>query len=118
MYYSLPLVGIDIQSHHTKALKIKFEEFIKEFSDKKTVDITASDIFRKARSDSISISDIEFAYQDLENFIDQEGLGNEQTLWGLVSSKSESKHEPHIFWCQIDVAILVLHFLERINYEN
>lgn len=118
MFYSLPLVGVDIQSHHTKALKMKFEEFIDEFSDKETVDITASDIFKNAKSESVSLSDIKSAYRDLVTFFDEEGISKEETLWELLNSDQNNEYTPHIFWCDINKAVLILHFYERINYEN
>jgi hypothetical protein len=118
MFYSLPLVGVDIQSYQTKPLKIKFEEFIEEFSDKEAIDIKASDIFKNAKSESVSLSDIKSAYRDLVTFCDEEGIAEEPGLLEILSPEYESKHVPHVFWCHIDIAILILHFFERINYEN
>lgn len=118
MFYSLPLVGVDIQSYQTKPLKMKFEECIEKFSDKETIDIKASDIFKNAKSESVSLSDIKSAYRDLVAFFDEEGIAKEQTLWELCTSDQNYKHTPHIFWYHIDIAVLILHFFERTNYEN
>lgn len=119
MFYSLPLVGVDIQSYDAKLLKTKFEDFIKNFSDKEAVDILASDAFRKAQSDSVSISEIKSAFRDFVSFLEEEELLKEpETIEEMIFSQHEKKYEPHIFWCHINISILILHFFERINYER
>jgi hypothetical protein len=125
MFFTLNKVGLDIQTNEARDLKIQFENFIKENIEKKVVDISAFDIYTNA-STSISVDEIQLAYLKLMDFCKEHNLLKPEL--GLTIDfddpeysfklNIEEEYEPHIFWCGINVAILILHFFERINYEN
>lgn len=124
MFFTLNKVGLDIQTNEAKDLKIQFENLIKENIEKKVVDISAFDIYTNATT-SISVDEIQLAYLKLMDFFEEHNLLKPELGLTINFNDPEyslklnidEEYEPHIFWCGINVAILILHFFQASNEE-